>query len=96
MYAIRSYYALIGSEPGIVQDMVLRQQLTLQVLQPLGLALLKSYERYDPLSGGDTRTLTFAEALAGVDPPSSEVLAYFRKGVRRAAPGVPEFDLMFV
>lgn len=87
---------LIGSEAGIVQDMVLRQQLTLQVLHPLGLALLKAYERFDPLTGGETAILTFAEALAGRDAPSPEVLGYFTKGVRRAAPGVPDFDLMQV
>ncbi len=88
---------LIGSEPGIVQDMVLRQQLTLQVLHPLGLALLKSYERFDPVAGAETVTMTFAEALAGRDAPSPEVLAYFAAGVRRAAPGVSsDFDLMAV
>lgn len=88
--------ALIGSEAGIVQEMVLRQQLTLQVLLPLGLALLKAYERYDPLTGGEVAAMTFAEALAGRDAPSPEVLDYFRKGVRRAAPGAAAFDLMQV
>jgi hypothetical protein len=88
---------LIGSEPGIVQEMVLRQQLTLQVLYPLGLALLKAYEAYDPLAGADTLTPTFAEALAGRDAPSPEVLSYFAAGVRRAAPGIAaDFDLMAV
>ena len=88
---------LIGSEPGIVQDMVLRQQLTLQVLHPLGLALLKAYEVYDPIVGTDTLTKTFAETLAGREAPSDEVLAYFANGVRRAAPGVSgDFDLMAV
>lgn len=89
--------SLIGSEPGIVQDMVLRQQLTLQVLHPLGLAILKAYERYNPLTGADTRTLTIAEVLEGRDPPSPEVLAYFTAGVRRALPGAAhDFDLMAV
>ena len=88
---------LIGSEPGIVQDMVLRQQLTLQVLYPLGLALLKAYERYVPLAGADTVTMTFGEALAGRDAPSPDVLAYFVAGVRRATPAAAQdFDLLEV
>ncbi|MBN2751703.1 MAG: virulence factor SrfB [Rhodospirillaceae bacterium] len=89
---------LIGSEPGIVQDMVLRQQLTLQVLYPLGLALLKAYEGYSPLSVSDTVVMTIGEALADRDAPSTEVLDYFASGVRRVMGGgaVQDFDLLQV
>ena len=88
---------LIGSEAGTVQDMVHRQQLTLQVFCPLGLALLKAYEDYDPLKGAEAGTATFGEVLKrrGIEP-SAEVLSYFSAGVHRAAPQVSGFDLLSV
>lgn len=90
---------LIGSEAGIVQDMVLRQQLTLQVLYPVGLALLKEYEQYQPRQGAEVHGETLGSLLAGRDQPSAEVLEYFAAGVRRVLAGGadhPAFDLLAV
>ncbi len=85
---------LIGSEPVSVQDQALRQQLTLQVLYPLGLRILKDYENYDPLVGADVGTPTIAQLLAGREPPSEQVLGYFARGVRRESGLAGDFDLL--
>lgn len=88
---------LIGSEAGIVQDMVLRQQLTLQVLYPLALRLLKEYEGYDPIARAEVRSHTIAELLADQEAPSRAVLDYFAAGVRRVTgSGVADFDILSV
>lgn len=88
---------LIGAEAGIVQDMVLRQQLALQVLYPAGLTLLKEYEQFQPRQGAEPRTETLGTLLAGRDQPSPEVLEYFAAGVRRViGPGREAFDLLSV
>lgn len=86
---------LIGAEPVSVQDQALRQQLTLQVLYPLGLRILKDYEAYDPLTGADVETRPIAQLLEGRDPPSEPVVGYFSRGVRRESGlGGIQFDLL--
>jgi len=87
---------LIGNEQLSVQEGVLRQQLTLQIFAPLGLALLKAYEQYDPLDSVAQFAGTFDELLPG-DKPTNDVLDYFAAAVRRA-PGSPNerFDLLSV
>ncbi len=88
---------LIGAEPVSVQDQALRQQLTLQILYPLGLRILKDYEGYDPVAGADPELRTIGEMLEGRDPPSEQVIQYFARGVRReSGPGSGELDLTCV
>ncbi len=88
---------LMGTEAGIVQHLVLRQQLGLQVMYPLALAILKDYEAYDQRAGGQARTLSIGEILAGREAPSRAVLDYVAAGVRGVlGAGTPDFDLMAV
>ena len=91
---------LIGFDHVDVQEAVLRQQLTLQVLYPAGLALLKHYEGYDPITGAETRTLHLGELLAemGAEPPTEAVLTYFANGVRDEVSTTTDepFDLLAV
>jgi hypothetical protein len=91
---------LIGFDPVDVQEGVLRQQLALQVLYPVGLALLKRYEQYDPVAGAETRSPSIAELLTdiGAEPPTASVLAYFSDGVRweTGGPADRPFDLLAV
>jgi len=88
---------LIGNEQLSVQEGVLRQQLALQVFAPLGLALLKAYEHYDPLDAGAQFSGTFGELLHG-DAPTDDVLDYFAAAVRRitGVGGAARFDLLAV
>lgn len=74
---------LIGNEPVKVQEAVLRQQLALQVLSPIGLRLLKEYEKYDPLEPGSLGTFTFADLLAGHEAPTPDVIEFVNAAVRR-------------
>jgi len=88
---------LIGSEPLNAHESLLRQQLTLQVLYPVGLALIKRYERYDPLEPGHMGLVSIRDLLAGREAPTADVLAYFNQAVRRASMGKTEtFDLLDV
>lgn len=88
---------LIGAEAGIVQHMVMRQQLGLQIMYPLALRILKDYEAYNYQTGAETHTLTIGEILAEREPPSAAVLDYFTAGVRGVlGAGSPAFDLMAV
>ncbi|MFO1153261.1 MAG: virulence factor SrfB [Rhodospirillales bacterium] len=84
---------LIGSEPVSVQESALRQQLALQVLYPLGLAIIKDYEHYDPVARAEVRARTIAEMLVGREPPSTAVLQYVATGVRQSLPAAGDFDL---
>jgi len=89
---------LAGSEQLSVQEGVLRQQLTLQIFAPLGLALLKAYEQYDPLDAAAQVCGTFGSLLqAQGDAPTADVLDYVA-GVVRRAQGVQQerFDLLAV
>lgn len=88
---------LMGSEPLNVHESLLRQQLTLQVLYPIGLRLIKEYERYDPLESGHLGPLSVRELLAGYEKPSSDVLAYCEHTVNRNSSSVgARFSLMDV
>ncbi len=86
---------MMGAEAGDVQEAVSRQQLTLQVLYPLALRILKEYEGYDPQAGAETRMIRLAEMFSGPDAPSPDVLGYVTRCVRRVS-GVPDFDLLQV
>lgn len=74
---------LMGSEPLNVHESLLRQQLTLQVLYPIGLRIIKEYERYDPLESGHLGLMTIRDLLADQEPPSADVLAYVEQAVMR-------------
>jgi len=88
---------LVGAEAGIVQHLVLRQQLTLQVLYPVALRILKDYESYDPVQGAETLEPTIGEILGATERPSARVLDYFAAGVRaETGAGTPDFDLLAV
>jgi hypothetical protein len=88
---------LIGAEAGIVQHMVMRHQLGLQVMYPLALRILKDYENYNYQTGAETQTLAIGEILADREPPSRQVLDYFTTGVRGVlGTGSPDFDLLSV
>lgn len=86
---------MMGAEAADVQEAVARQQLTLQVLYPLALRILKDYEGYDPRSGSEGQVLALAEIFAGPDRPSDEVLAFVTRCVRQVS-GLSGFDLMAV
>lgn len=85
---------LIGSEPIAVQESALRQQTTLQILYPLGLRILKEYEKYDPLVGADLMAHPIREWLPADGQPSDAVLRYFATGVARE--GGKPFDVLDV
>jgi Uncharacterized protein conserved in bacteria, putative virulence factor len=88
---------LIGSEADIIQNMVLRQQLALQVLYPLGLKILRRYEQYDPVAGASVEVSTIGEMFGEDESPSFEVLDFVASGVRRALQrGDVNFDLLSV
>jgi hypothetical protein len=90
---------LIGSDPLDVQESVQRQQLALQVLYPAGLSVQRAYEGYDPIAGGEPRTLTLRELVAesSVDTPTLPVLAWIAANVKEASDGaMPSFDLLDV
>ncbi|MFZ4833141.1 virulence factor SrfB [Rouxiella sp. Mn2063] len=72
---------LFGSEAREAQQQVLRQQATLQIFSPIGLAVLKRYEDYDPLDTTAEINSTFGELLAQV--PTDNVLGYISTEVRR-------------
>jgi len=87
---------LIGSENLDAKEAVLRQQLVLQIFVPLGLALLKAYEQYDPLDAAAQFTGTFGELLQD-DTPTMDLLDYFSTAVRHAEGSPPvRFDLLDV
>lgn len=87
---------LMGSEPLNVHESLLRQQLTLQILYPVGLRLIKEYERYDPLEPGHLGPLSMRDLLAGHELPSPDVLEYVQRTVNRSATPGTDFRLMDV
>jgi hypothetical protein len=87
---------LVGSENLKIEDQVLRQQFTAQVLVPAALSLLHLYENYDPVERAPVRSMTIEELLQG-RRPQERTLAYFNKGARRSlAGGDAAFDVLKV
>ena len=85
---------LLGDEGSDVQLAQLRQQLALQVMQPLGHHVLKLYENFDPAHGGGTDTVTIGGFFDDGVQPSSAVFDYFNNGVRdELPPNAESFDL---
>lgn len=62
-------------------ESTLRQQFVTQVAIPIGLAILTEYERYDPLSGEDTRELTYAEIFQGKQEPPGRLLQFLENRI---------------
>lgn len=85
---------LCGDESVSAQDAILRQQLNLQVFTPLGLALLKAYEQYDPEQPQEVTGYSYAELL-GERAISDTVWEYVNSAVRREVGG-QKFDLLQV
>lgn len=87
--SLRSLLAeLLGTSQLDVQESVLRQQLTLQVWYPAGLAILKRYEDFDPLVGAERETQRVGELIAavGAEPPTEAILRHFEDKVRTGLP----------
>ncbi|WP_439242931.1 virulence factor SrfB [Lonepinella sp. BR2474] len=77
-----------------VQDEILRQQLTLQVFNPIGLRILKEYENYDPYtSSAVLPNCTFESLLSEVDLPTQNVLNYINVPIQREL-GQTGFDIL--
>jgi hypothetical protein len=88
---------LIGTDPLDVQEGMLRQQLALQLLYPAGLAILKLYERFDPVLGAEPRSATLGELAAESrqEQPTSAILDWFAEGVREGSGGAARaFDVL--
>ena len=86
---------LCGDESVSVQDGILRQQLNLQVFAPLGLALLKAYEQYDPEHPQEVVSQSYAELL-GEHAVNDSVWDYVSSAVRREVGGQTPFNLLQV
>ena len=87
---------LIGSDTIPVPEAVLRQQLTLQVLYPIGLRILHAYEQYDPVTRAEVRTSTIGELLEGQEPLSEAALSFASRLAREARLPGDDFDIRSV
>jgi hypothetical protein len=85
---------LIGSESLTIENQVLRQQFSAQVLVPAALTLLHLYENYDPVERAPSRSMTLEELLQG--RPQERTIAYFNRGVKRDLLQGGEFDILNV
>ncbi|MFC0178562.1 virulence factor SrfB [Thorsellia kenyensis] len=74
---------LFGSERVTAQQQVLRQQLTLQLLSPLGLKILSLYEKYDPAQLSQPIDMKIIELLGEHQKPTENVLGYFYQELRK-------------
>jgi len=78
---------LLGKKAGLpVQEQAHRQQLAVQIFAPLGLALLKKYEEYDPLADGE-KTVAFSHDFAAIasDGVNNKTLKKFVTDVKNLA-----------
>lgn len=88
---------LMGSESLDAHVAVLRQQLTLQVLYPAALRVIKDYEKYDPLEPGNLGVIMLSELLSDAGQPTADVLEYVNTAVQRQGGAVAiGFSLMDV
>lgn len=87
---------LMGAEAADVQEKVLRQQLTLQILYPLALLMLKAYENYNTREPAKDETHSIRDLLLITDEePFRAVRDHVRRGVRLVS-RVADFDLLSV
>jgi hypothetical protein len=88
---------LIGHEAGDVHVSRLREQVALQVLQPLGHHVLSQYEKFVPFEDNDIEQFTISEfferASDDIDPPSERLYDEFNEAVRDELGGDKTFDL---
>lgn len=82
---------LSGDETITAQAAVLRQQLNLQVFVPIGLAILRAYETFDPEQQVEPITQTFAQWMGS--SVSENVAKYVADGVRYNYAQAQEFDV---
>ena len=84
---------LCGTGDATAPERILRQQLNLQIFVPLGLALLKAYEQYDPAQPQQPVTQTWREVL-GDDAVNDGVLDFVHAAVRREVGQDGTLDLL--
>ncbi|TDF79864.1 virulence factor SrfB [Pseudomonas sp. H9] len=84
---------LCGNGEASAQERVLRQQLNLQVFVPLGLAVLKAYEQYDPETPLTVTEQSWRELLGDAQVNDS-VLEFVNAAVRRDVGRDGTLDLM--
>lgn len=82
---------LLGSERATAQQQVLRQQFTLQILSPLGLAILRQYEAYDIKNRFAKIDNTIIELLGESQRPTENILEYFHQELKKEL-GVQQLD----
>ena len=84
---------LCGNGDATAPERILRQQLNLQVFVPLGLALLRAYEQYDPTQSHAPVTQTWGEVL-GDATVNDGVLDFVYAAVRREVGQDGTLDLL--
>ena len=84
---------LCGNGDATAQERLLRQQLNLQVFVPLGLALLKAYEQFDPAQPQAAVEQTWQQVL-GEAQINDSVLAFVNAAVRREVGRDAALDLL--
>lgn len=91
---------LIGFEVGNVHSARLREQMALQIMQPLGHHVLGLYEKYKPAEGGDLAAFTigdfFDKISTGHAKPTDSVFEEFNAAVRDEVGPESTFDLRSV
>lgn len=84
---------LFGNAGRMDGQSALRQQSTLQILMPIGRAILESYEGFDPLDMSAELEATFGELLP--HRPTNKVLEYLNGEIQREQPAeTPAFDIL--
>ncbi|MBP2312696.1 virulence factor SrfB [Azospirillum soli] len=85
---------LMGPHATEAQKAMLRQQLAVQVLHRIGLAVLSAYEGYDPVTGAPVEVRAVQDFFDVASQPSEKVVAYVNDAV--SAAGATGFDLRTV
>lgn len=84
---------LFGNAGRMDGQSALRQQATLQILMPIGCAILEAYERFDPLDMSAELEATFGELLP--HQPTHKVLDYLNGEIQREQPAdAHAFDIL--
>lgn len=86
--------SLFGSEGLDAGQQVLRQQLTLQIFNPIGLKILSQYENYDPLVPHEGINSTFGELLSV--QPTEHVRRYIDDAANKELGGGDSFSILNV
>ncbi|WP_109399143.1 virulence factor SrfB [Proteus sp. TJ1640] len=86
--------SLFGSEGLDAGQQVLRQQLTLQIFNPIGLRILSQYENFDPLVPHEGINSTFGELLDV--QPTEHVRRYIDDAANKELGGGDSFSILNV